>query len=85
MKDCSECPLTGLEQICPSNGSNFAMKPGTKLDSTLKSWLDNVIIPTLLQEYLRQLPTENQKPVALTSSPGVVSISEILECKEAVE
>jgi len=61
------------------------MKPGTKLDSTLKSWLDNVIIPTLLQEYLRQLPTENQKPVALTSSPGVVSISEILECKEAVE
>jgi hypothetical protein len=37
------------------------MKPTTKLDPALKGWLDNVIIPVLLQEYLRQMPSENQK------------------------
>ncbi len=61
------------------------MKPTTQLDSALKSWLDNVIIPALLQEYLRQLPAENQKNLALTSRRGVVSVSEMLERKEAVE
>lgn len=61
------------------------MKPTTQLDRTLKSWLDNVIIPALLQEYLRQLPSENQKNLALTSRRGVVSVSEIPQRKEAVE
>jgi hypothetical protein len=61
------------------------MKPTTKLDPALKGWLDNVIIPVLLQEYLRQLPSENQKNLALPSKRGVVSVSEILERKEAVE
>jgi len=61
------------------------MKPTTKPDPALKGWLDNVIIPALLQEYLRQLPSENQKNLALTSTRGVVSVSEILERKEAVE
>lgn len=61
------------------------MKPATKLDSALKSWLDNVIIPALLQEYLRQLRTENQKEVALNLTPGVLSVSERIASKEAVE
>ena len=61
------------------------MMPTTKLDPALKDWLDNVIIPALLQEYLRQLPSENQKNLALPSKRGVVSVSEILERKEAVE
>jgi hypothetical protein len=61
------------------------MKPTIKLDVALKSWLDDVIIPALLREYLRQLPTENEKQVALNSSSGVVSVLEITECKEAVE
>jgi hypothetical protein len=61
------------------------MKPTIKLDVALKSWLDDVIIPALLREYLRQLPTENEKQVALNSSSGVVSVLEITECKEVVE
>jgi hypothetical protein len=61
------------------------MKPTIKLDVALKSWLDDVIIPALLREYLRQLPTENEKQVALNSASGVVSVLEITECKEAVE
>jgi hypothetical protein len=61
------------------------MKPTIKLDVALKSWLDGVIIPALLREYLRQLPTENEKQVALNSNSGVLSVLEITECKEAVE
>ncbi len=61
------------------------MKPTIKLDVALKSWLDDVIIPALLREYLRQLPTKNEKQVALNSNSGVVSVLEITECKEAVE
>jgi len=65
--------------------SNSAIKPTTKLDPALKSWLDNVIIPALLRDYLRRLSPENQKNLALTSRRGVVSVSEPLERKEAVE
>ena len=61
------------------------MKPTIKLDVALKSWLDDVIIPALLREYLRQLPTENEKQVALNLNSGVVSVLEITECKEVVE
>ena len=61
------------------------MKPATKLDPALKSWLDNVIIPALLGEYLRQLRTEDQKNLALDSIASVVSLSEIIEGKGAAE
>ena len=55
------------------------MKPAAKLDSALKSWLDNVIIPALLQEYLRTLATESQKEVALNLTAGVLSVLERIE------
>ena len=81
----TEHPSGEGKRVCPSTRSNSAMKPTTKLDPALKGWLDNVIIPALLQEYLRQLPSENQKNLALPLKRGVVSVSEILERKEAVE
>jgi hypothetical protein len=36
----------------------------SRIDPALKSWLDNVIIPSLVQEYLlkRKEPKERQEP-----------------------
>lgn len=35
-------------------------KRPAKLDPVLKSWLDNVIIPALVQEYLAHLEKQNR-------------------------
>ena len=67
------------------NAPEFKDDADYKTRPCTKSWLDNVIIPALLQEYLRQLPSENQKNLALPLKRGVVSVSEILERKEAIE
>ena len=59
------------------------MKATSKLDPALKSWLDNVIIPTLLQEYIRSVQIHVHKALASSQAPGVVSISEVIDRKEA--
>lgn len=61
------------------------MKPTIQLDPALKSWLDNVIIPALLREYLLQFRKEPQKEVASDSSCTVVSILRQTEPTEARE
>jgi hypothetical protein len=50
------------------------MKPAQQLDPNLKAWLDNVIIPALLREYLTELQAQNA--LAFHRDPGVVSVSE---------
>jgi hypothetical protein len=61
------------------------MKQAVKLDPALKSWLDIVIIPALLREYLQQLHGEDRKGLAMDSRAGVVSLSGITESKGATE
>lgn len=61
------------------------MTQTAKLDPALKSWLDNVIIPALLREYLQQLRSENRKELAIDSRPSVPSLSEIATSKGATE
>ncbi|MGH9739599.1 MAG: hypothetical protein ACRD4X_13595 [Candidatus Acidiferrales bacterium] len=61
------------------------MKHAVKLDPALKSWLDNVIMPALLREYLQQLRAEDRKELAMDSRAGVVSLSGITESKGATE
>jgi len=61
------------------------MKQAVKLDPALKSWLDNVIIPALLRQYLQQLHGEDRKGLAMDSRAGVVSLSGITESKGATE
>lgn len=65
--------------------NEFRMKHAVKLDPALKSWLDNVIIPALLREYLQQLRAEDRKELAMDSRAGVVSLSGITESKGATE
>ena len=36
------------------------MKQGTKLDSTLRAWLDRVIVPALVKEYLVEMRVEKE-------------------------
>jgi len=50
------------------------MQPAQQLDPNLKAWLDNVIIPALLREYLAQMREQNA--LAFHRDPGVVSVSE---------
>lgn len=57
--------------------ANFATRPGSTLDPALKSWLDNVIIPALLREYLEHLRAESRKSLAIDSNPSVLSLSDI--------
>jgi hypothetical protein len=61
------------------------MKPTIQLNPALKSWLDNVIIPALLREYLLQLRKEPQKVVASDLRSTVVSVLRQTEHKEALE
>ncbi len=42
-----------------------------KLDPALKSWLDNVIIPALVREYLAEIEKRNR--LAMTSGSEVTS------------
>jgi len=57
--------------------ANFATKPGLTLDPALKSWLDNVIIPALLREYLEHVRATSRKALAIDSKAGVLSLSDI--------
>lgn len=59
------------------------MKADFKLDPALKTWLDNVIIPTLLQEYVGSVQIHVHKTLASNAEPGVVSISKVQDRKEA--
>jgi hypothetical protein len=68
-----------------SDRTGSQIKQSVKLDPALKSWLDNVIIPALLREYLQQLRTEDRKGIAIDSRRGVVSLSGITESKGATE
>jgi hypothetical protein len=49
-------------------------KLGKRLDPDLKSWLDNVIIPALVREYLAEIRQQNRLattgPSEVTSDKG---------------
>ena len=59
-----------MEATPPKNGSDAALKKqrgsarssnlGKKLNPALKSWLDNVIIPALVREYLAEIEKRNR-------------------------
>jgi hypothetical protein len=57
--------------------ANFGTKPGSTLDPALKNWLDNVVIPALLREYLEQVRAASRKALAIDSNPSVLSLSDI--------
>ncbi len=52
-------------------GSTRSSKLGKKLNPALKSWLDNVIIPALVREYLAEIKQQNQ--LAITGPSEVTS------------
>lgn len=58
-------------------GSVRSPSLGKKLDPALKSWLDNVIIPALVREYLAEIEQRNR----LATSSG----SEVTSDKDGVE
>lgn len=41
-------------------GSTRSSSAGKRLDPALKSWLDNVIIPALVREYLDEIKKRNR-------------------------
>jgi hypothetical protein len=41
-------------------GSTRSSSAGKRLDPALKSWLDNVIIPALVREYLAEIKQRNR-------------------------
>ena len=41
-------------------GANRPSSLGKKLNPALKSWLDNVIIPALVREYLAEIKEQNR-------------------------
>ena len=45
--------------------------PGKRLDPALKSWMDNVIIPALVREYLAEMEKRNR--LATTGGSEVTS------------
>ncbi len=44
---------------------------GKRLDPDLKSWLDNVIIPALVREYVSEIKKQNQ--IATTGPSAITS------------
>jgi len=42
------------------HGSKRSSSAGKRFDPALKSWLDNVIIPALVREYLAEIKTRNR-------------------------
>ena len=52
-------------------GSTRSSSAGKRLDPVLKSWLDNVIIPALVREYLAEIKTRNR--LAMTGPSEVTS------------
>ena len=55
-------------------GSARPVSAGQRLDPALKSWLDNVIIPALVREYLAEIRQQNRLattgPSEVTSDKG---------------
>jgi hypothetical protein len=52
-------------------GSTRSSSAGKRLDPALKSWLDNVIIPALVREYLAEIKQRNR--LAMTGPSEVTS------------
>ncbi|MGC8549833.1 MAG: hypothetical protein ACP5M4_09045 [Acidobacteriaceae bacterium] len=52
-------------------GSKRSSGAGKRLDPALKSWLDNVIIPALVREYLAEIKKRNR--LAMTGPSEVTS------------
>ena len=52
-------------------GSKRSSSAGKRLDPALKSWLDNVIIPALVREYLVEIKKRNR--LAMTGPSEVTS------------
>ncbi|MGB9145143.1 MAG: hypothetical protein WCC14_04930 [Acidobacteriaceae bacterium] len=53
------------------SGSTRSSGLGKRLDPALKSWMDNVIIPALVREYLAEIEKRNR--LATTSVSEVTS------------
>ena len=53
------------------SGSTRSSGLGTRLDPALKSWMDNVIIPALVREYLAEIEKRNR--LATTGGSEVTS------------
>ena len=53
------------------SGSARSSGLGKRLDPALKSWMDNVIIPALVREYLAEIERRNR--LATTGSSEVTS------------
>ncbi len=60
----------GITQEGQRNSARSA-RLGKRLDPDLKSWLDNVIIPALVREYLAEI--EQQNRLATTGPSEVTS------------
>jgi hypothetical protein len=58
---------TSEPQCCLARSSNS----GKRLDPALKSWMDNVIIPALVREYLAEIEKRNR--LATTGGSEVTS------------
>jgi len=50
------------------------MKAAPKIAPGLKDWIDNVIVPALVREYLAEIQQQNK--LALTDNAPVLSVSE---------
>jgi hypothetical protein len=46
--------------LARQSGSTRSSALGKKLDPALKSWMDNVIIPALVSEYLAEMERRNR-------------------------
>jgi hypothetical protein len=55
----------------PQSGSARSPGLGKRLDPALKSWMDNVIIPALVREYLAEIEKRNR--LAATGGSEVTS------------
>ncbi len=51
-------------------GSTRSSSAGKRLDPALKSWLDNVIIPALVREYMAEIKKRNR---LATTGPSEVT------------
>ena len=60
---------SGITQERQRNSARSA-RLGKRLDPDLKSWLDNVIIPALVREYLAEIKQQNR---LATTGPSEVT------------
>jgi hypothetical protein len=66
--DCALRSCVGTRVVKSTNGSGLEKQPlsarsssfGKRLDPALKSWLDNVILPALVREYLAEIKMWNR-------------------------